>query len=307
MKLLGLSLLFVTLVHAMPEPKVKSYVRVTKSEPITLAHIVDWDNDSSSAKTRLSKVVLGDGPKLGEQRVFTSGAVAKLVRQNLPELNGVKIPNRITVENRGYELTKEEVKTKLARRWERLCKECRFVFRSVSLPILPSAALGKRWRLEDQGRLPRGSFSRRLEVFQDHGAPVVYWISGRVEIHKKVPVSKKAIEIGHRFRAEDIAEKMRDVTFATDGLPTAKEIEGQQAKRAMRANEVIWASFIQREKALTRGDLVKVVTGSENWELSLRAIAEQDGYIGDYVKVRNIKSRQLMNGRVTAKGEVEIQ
>ena len=302
MKTLILIALFVVVAHAMPSPNIKSYVRIEKPETITLSHVVNWPGAKKEIKTRLSKVILGDGPQLGEQRVFTGQAIARLVRKNLPELSGVKIPSRVTIENRGFQLTKQDVQTKLNLRWKKLCRECEFIFRSVSLPILPARAIGKAWRLEDQGRLPRGSFSRRLEVFQDSGAPVVYWVSGRVEIHKKVPVSKRSVEIGYRLKREDFKESLRDVTFATDGIPSLKEIIGQKVRRAMNANDVIWAGFIEREKALNRGDLVKVVAQQPGWQVSLRAVAEQDGFVGDRVRLRNIKSKQLLTGLVIARG-----
>jgi flagella basal body P-ring formation protein FlgA len=52
---------------------------------------------------------------------------------------------------------------------------------------------------------------------------------------------------------------------------------------------------------------VKVITGDKDWNISMSAKTEQDGFIGDTVSVRNLQTNKLISGRVIGRGEVEVQ
>jgi flagella basal body P-ring formation protein FlgA len=113
--------------------------------------------------------------------------------------------------------------------------------------------------------------------------------------------------MGTRVSEEDFKFEWRDVTFATDTSPTAKEIIGQAAKFTMNANDIIWRGSLMREKAVQRGEIVKVQTGEPGWEISIQARAEQDGFAGDTISLRNLQTNKVISGRVTGSGEVQVR
>jgi flagella basal body P-ring formation protein FlgA len=62
-----------------------------------------------------------------------------------------------------------------------------------------------------------------------------------------------------------------------------------------------------REKKFRRGDIVKAMMKEGTWEISLHAIAQEDGVVGKMVKLKSMSSKKLLVGMVNSLGEVEIK
>src|SRR5687767_1340527 len=86
--------------------QIRAYNRITSAPAIYLSELVDVQSikDFSILK-QLQNVVLGDAPALGEKRIYSNKAIAEAVRRNVKNKNwNIRIPHRVIVENRGYEI-----------------------------------------------------------------------------------------------------------------------------------------------------------------------------------------------------------
>jgi flagella basal body P-ring formation protein FlgA len=254
------------------------------------------------------EVVLGSAPALGEQRVFTSKAIAQVVR-TVPELKQMNlvIPNQVVVENRGYELSEEAVSNDLTARFKSMCADCEVTLRSLQLPILPPELKNRPWAIESDTRLPKGNFTNKLLVTKADGQKGIFWLTGQVVIRKLVPVAARSLTFGQRIDEDDFRWEWRDVTLATDGIPEEKGLMGQKMRLPIAAGEIIFSGQIEREKAVHRGEVVQVSTGETQWQVTLDAVTEQDGYVGDTVNVRNRQTNKVLSAQVVGRGQVAIQ
>ena len=286
----------------------RPYSRIFDQTKISLLNVVEVEGLTVRAQKNLSKISLGDAPKLGEQRVYTDKVIAVAIRQSLSQKNwGVQIPRKIIVDNRGYEVDRESVENELLSAWSTICSDCRILLKSLQIPILPPTAINRPWRVDKDSRLPLGHFSKKIFITLTDGREQIYWLSGEIEVKKKVPVLTRSTPMSTRLSAEDFKMEWRDVTLATDTNPSDKEIDGQQVRYSMNANDIIWRSSLIREKAVQRGEIVKIFVGDENWQVSMQARTEQDGFIGDMVNVRNLQTNRILSGRVVGAGEVQIR
>ena len=219
----------------------------------------------------------------------------------------LKIPSKIIVENKGYEVGREEVKQALLQQWQPVCGHCKIEFQSLSIPLIPLAYQQEPWRVNTRGNLPRGSFSAPIQFLGKKQPPGSFWVSGQVSILRKVPVTKRSIRMGERIAAKDVSWKYKDVTFAYDGTPDLKNIIGRKSRVSMKAGQIVWVNSIIKEKAVSRGQIIKVVLGDDRFEIVLQAKAEQDGYVGDRVKLKNLKTDKIFSGVVTRLGEVIVR
>jgi flagella basal body P-ring formation protein FlgA len=289
---------------------VRPYNRVFENAKVSLLDVVDRESIDSLTQEQLAAVVLGDAPKMGEQRVYSNTAIADAIRGVSGKKTwSVKIPRQVVVDNRGYQIDQETVEKELLQRWQKACEDCRLRITALRLPAVPEWVQASPWDLpsDERSRLPRGHFSQKLMATGASGQPQIFWINGTLEVTKRVPVLNRSTPLGTRITEEDFTFEWRDVTQATDTTPEAKEIVGQQTKFSMNANDVIWRGSLVREKAVRRGEMVRVITAESGWEVTLQARTEQDGFVGDTVNLKNLQTNKMITGRVTAAGEVEIR
>src|SRR6185312_11684951 len=95
----------------------------------------------------------------------------------------------------------------------------------------------------------------------------------------------------------------RDTSFAYDGIPQNDELSGKRLKQSLRAGDILWGSQLERERAVRRGDLVQLRSAEGSWEVSMSVVAQQDGFVGDVISLKNPRSNTMLMGQVTAPGE----
>jgi flagella basal body P-ring formation protein FlgA len=269
---------------------------------------VDHEGLEPDVEAQLRTISLGDAPKLGEQRIFTNRAVAEAVRNNqLASSLGFQIPHKVVVENRGYEVSDETIRQELTARWKSLCTDCEIVIKNLQLPVISPDFANTPWFIENDEKIPHGYFAQKLIFARTDGRPAIYWVNGQLELRRKVPVLSHSVPGGVRLNSDDYQFEWKDVTYATDTAPDAAQIVGQQTRTMMNAGEIVWRGSLVREKAVLHGEIVRVVVGAGSWQISMQAKTEQDGFIGDTVNMRNLQTNKIISGRVTGRGEVEVE
>lgn len=304
MVLIYLSLIS-TAAIAKGEIIIRSHSLIQHGSPVILGDIVEVTNMDSRLKDRLLKLPLAAAPNPGEKIEFSSAAISGILRPVLAYLQGIqklKIPNQVVVERSSHAWEQTVIKKELLNHWQPLCSDCQLEIDQLSLPV----GQFENWTMSPKKELPRGAFSVPVEVAKD-GHKATLWIQGSLVVRKNVPVAKRALFFGERLKAADFAWTYRDVTFSHDGVPAQEEIDGRRLKNPIRADDVLFAGMIEREKALKRGELARVVSARGDWEVAVNAIAQADADIGDTVSLKNPRTNKELTGTVISKGEVEIQ
>lgn len=286
---------------------IKSKAKVVGEKHISLYSLVKTKTLSAVMKSKLKKVILSDAPQKGERRIFTSRAISQALRSKIKD-KSIKfvIPKHVIVENPVYTITQEAVKTKILETWKSMCAECEFTFTDFKLPKVSQHLKSNSWQIQSSGNVPMGSFSELLKI-KNNSETINYWVTGHVKISKKVPVLKRTLFIGQSIQPEDIQYEVRDITFLKNRtVPKKDQIFGKRLRTGLRSNEIVWMDSLAREKALNRGDIVQVSQDEEEWSVSLNAIAQQDGFVGDIVKLLNPNTNKMISGKVIGKNKVSL-
>lgn len=111
---------------------------------------------------------------------------------------------------------------------------------------------------------------------------------------------------GHRLVATDY--RMSEVILRTPQKPYYfhNAIEGRKLKRKIRSGEVITYKHIDHDYVVKKGDAVEMTYLSDTFSLSTDGIAEENGIVGDHIKVRNSQSGKLLRATVTGKQRVTV-
>ncbi len=298
--------LFIAIVaFAKGEIVVRPQSLIQHGSPVVLGDIIDMTSLDKTMKDKLSSVPLAAAPSAGEKLVFSSAAISSFIRTSLANDKSVphmRIPNHVTIERSTHHWEQPVIEKELLSFWQELCVECQLEIDHLTLP----AGMFESWAINPKRELPHGGFSVPVTVSKD-GQSNTFWIQGNLVIRKSVPVAKRAFFFGERVQGKDLAWTFRDVTFAQDGIPLEEEIIGRRVKSSIRANDIIFAGTLEREKALKRGDVARVISGHGEWEVSINAVAQADAEVGDTVTLKNPKTNKEVTGVVVAKDEVEIQ
>jgi len=311
--ILKIALLFVLLfgfeAWASPVIEIRAYTKIKKQKVIRLSDIAKLEGFAKAMQKKLKAIVLGNAPEVGEKRIFTNRAIAEILRKNLnsEDKPQFKIPRKIVIENKGFELSKQNIEKDLKKLWGKKCRACRFVVTSMSLPLFHYEMKTAKWEVFYDGPLPKVTVSARIKVDEKSALINTYWVTGTVEVHKKVPVLKRAFYIGERIREGDFSYQWRNVAFYTDGIPEKHELIGKRVRLSLRADSILLFNSIEREKALKRGDTVRVTSGKEGWQVSILGKALQDGQVGDRIHIKNPKTKKVISAIVKSKGEAVIE
>lgn len=302
---LVLCMMFPMLALAKGEITVHPYSLILHGASILLGDVVEMRDVDPAIRDQLLKLPLASAPAPGEKLEFSSVAISGLLRAALTKIASAPhllIPTKVVIERSTYIWEQAVVEKELISFWQTMCSGCQLEIDQLSMP----AGQYESWTLSPRRELPRGGFSVAAQVLKD-GKPYTLWIQGNLIVRRSVPVAKRAIFFGERVQAADFDWHWRDVTFSQDGTPTADDIAGKRMKASVRADEILYDGMLEREKALHRGDVARVISGEDDWQVSINAIAQQDGDIGDTVTLKTVKSNKDLTGVVVAKDEVEIK
>ncbi len=311
--LLALAAIFLASLYAeaAPQISVKAAVEIGEQEAITLGDLADFEGFSAARAEELKAVRLADAPKTGEQRVFTNYGLAQTFRSYVgSDEAGEKvyfsIPNRIVITRKGMKLNEISVKQTIVEQLKGLCTTCEFNIQRVALPLVNNLTSQSKWSVKVRSELPKGVFSYPLEV-KDESGTQTYWVNGNISILKKALVAKRNIGIGEPIADGDVAAELRDITYLNDSIADQSDLIGSVAARGISAEQVIGRTFLKREAAFKFGDVVKVVSGNESWQISIDGVAQQAATVGETARVKIPRTQKLLSGVVIAKGVVEVK
>ena len=178
--------------------------------------------------------------------------------------------------------------------------------------------------IETQVRLPRSSDSLpfcntkiefnasavdvgRTRVRATCGSPL--W-SIRGTANSKVTidalVAGQAMKKGHRLTETDFRMSRVILTTPQKSYYSNNLINGHQLKHRLRPGELITYKHIEPNYAVRKGDLVSISYVSNTFKLSTDGIAEENGVVGDLIKVHNTQSEKLLQVIVTGNQAVKL-
>jgi flagella basal body P-ring formation protein FlgA len=133
------------------------------------------------------------------------------------------------------------------------------------------------------------------------------YIPVKVSILKTVLLTKKALRKGDKINSEDLYQAEMDAQRLKQGYFTnAKELTGLVCKRDIAPDTAVNPYNIELERVVLKGQEVSIVASQGNLKISMDGIAMSDGVLGDVIKVKNTKSKRIIEAQVTGKKMVAV-
>lgn len=156
-------------------------------------------------------------------------------------------------------------------------------------------------------RDPRsGRFEARIALA---GSPdsEAWTITGTVAETREIAVLVNDVDRGEAVQARDVALVRRPASqVGTDVATSAADLVGMIPRRALRSGEPVRSADLAKPILVEKNQLVSVTYSSGGLQLTMRGRVQQNGALGETVKIQNPQSKRIVEGTVTGQGQITI-
>lgn len=273
---------------------IPSAVEVSPRTQITMFDIVEAKNMTDDMAEELQGIVI-DESRIGE---MTKGDLARLLR---PVKARFVLPMELKIIRSRSAISRMEVERKIKNKIYSDCAICDVQVQISSVP----ANMGSDWALDLNIDLTKSAVT--IPVYATRNSDSKGWIIAEIRRYQKVPVLNRSVKIGEVLSEDMFSLEKRQLTHLRDTVQSVESVLGMQAARYLNAGQPVQYTDLKKEQVLKRGQMVKAMVGSPDFEVAISAEVQEAGSIGDVVKVKNMDSQKVFAARIVDRGLVRIE
>ncbi len=138
--------------------------------------------------------------------------------------------------------------------------------------------------------------------------PWTVFVPVQVDARIGIVVVTRSLPRSASLGASDLKLESRDVAGLPYGYYTQlSQVVGHVLKQQVRPSQALSPALLRRPILVHRGQTVSIVSSLAGVNVSTLGVALGDASLGDLVKVRNTRSKRVVEGVASAAGRVEIQ
>ena len=271
-----------------------STVEVSPRESISLYDIVETKN--------ISEAVLND---LKEIEIANQETKAITKNELMRKLRGVEafflFPNEVKILRSRQTVSRMELERKIKNQLLTRCMNCEYQIQINSVPQnLPSD-----WAVDLNVDLNKTTVM--IPVYSESQSDRKGWVTAEIKKHAMATVLNRSIKAGDVISQDMVTTEKRLITNLADAVLDSKNIIGMQASRFINAGQLISFRDLKKETIMKKGQIVKAYFGKGQFDISISAIVEESGSVGDVIKVKNMDSHKVFAATVVDRGLVKIE
>ncbi len=193
-----------------------------------------------------------------------------------------------------------EIERKIKNHLFTKCSTCEFTIQINSVP----ANIKSDWEIDT--RIDMTKTILLVPVYSLSDATSKGQIVAEVKKFAQTPVVSQLIKQGDVISQDQIQYEIRPIRSFSEVILNSNLIIGMQATKTLQVGQLISYKDVRKEMILKKGQLVKAMIGVNSLEVSINAMAEENGSVGDVIKVRNMDSSKYFSARIIDKGLVQI-
>lgn len=129
----------------------------------------------------------------------------------------------------------------------------------------------------------------------------------RVHVYEQVVVTSRSLASKQQITEADLHLESLDTSKIAAGyLTDVKKAVGLVAKRALPSGTPLNAIMLDKPVIIKRMAMINIVSNVGGVEVRMEGQALQDGKEGQIIRVKNIKSDKMLNGKVVDASTVEV-
>lgn len=137
--------------------------------------------------------------------------------------------------------------------------------------------------------------------------PWKLYVQAYVAVFRTVAVAATYLPAGTALGAHNVRFEERDVTAGGYGyLSDPEQVSGSIVKQPVQEGRILPPQALAKAKLIRRGETVVILSKNGSIEVRMSGSAMMDGAAGDRIKVKNEKSRRIIEGMVEGPGLVMV-
>lgn len=134
------------------------------------------------------------------------------------------------------------------------------------------------------------------------------FVRTEVALRDKVASAARNIKKDEVFSADSIVLLEKNIlTLPGQYFTSLDAVLGKQSKGFVSSGAVLASYMIKSIPDVKKGEEVSILVQSDGIRVEAKGEALQEGAVGDRIKLRRSGSRDILNGKIIATGEVEVQ
>ncbi len=280
---------------------------------VTIADIAQVSSADLVLKNAIEVLRVAEAPRIGFIEQLTRNELSQLIRSRLTSLpqapewdgaNSVKVrsASRLVTADTFVDLAKRSVLKELRGKFEHVEVDLTSSVADIALPLGEASFVVR--------PIEQKHVYARLPVWIDVVVEGVVYrsviVPFNIRVSQKVLVARRDLPEGAVVSSEDFSSKVEDVSAISDELVSVADVQGRlHVKRPLGSGQILTRKYVSLPGAVSRGDVVRLVVAEGGVLIETRAVAEQEGVIGQRVKVKTDQGTGAISGRIVSAGVVQ--
>jgi len=289
---------------------------------IRLGDIADVGTSSSAELDALARTPLLPAPAKGTQQFLSVAQVRDLLQArgiqldaltfqgaSIVEIGGAVLPSKKEALPAVLKLSHHELEMRVQRAIERhLQNKARTGQWRVEVSLHETldsklVKLGAKLEVRSQQKLRSGK--QRFLLSGSEGKKEIA-ISATITQVQSVVVVLRRVERGQIVRTADVELRTREGNLPRGSLTDLQQVVGKAAQRTLRSDEIVQGNYLRAAWQVLRGETVNVFVRTGGIVVRTRAIAKENGAMGELIAVETVEDEQRLNVSVSGPGEVTV-
>jgi flagella basal body P-ring formation protein FlgA len=154
---------------------------------------------------------------------------------------------------------------------------------------------------------PRGLFTLLVEAVDEGGNSETFQVRLKIKLFADVIVATDRLGWHQMISEEVVRVERMEVTNLYDQPATSlADVVGKRTSRNISRGAIVTSSACEAIPQIEAGRPVSIVFAGDLYTVTAHGKALQDGYTGDYVKVKNQSSGKVLKAQVVDENEVRV-
>ncbi len=153
--------------------------------------------------------------------------------------------------------------------------------------------------LPKENKIHKGNQILKCGIFQQGQLIETFNCRVNIQTYQTIVVSNKPISLHTILEKEDLILERRETTKISKKFYTSMdELLGSRTKRFIQTGEIILENMVEPMPVITRGKQVNIRFMKGALEIVLPGLARQDGYVGEKIRVRCLKTNKNFKAKI---------